>query len=162
MKLQLRAVLCLAVGIFLFSAGTAAAVECVDPGGAGGCYTTIQAAIDAAAVGDTINVNPGTYIERLTISQSVVLLGAQTGVDPTPGGARTNPAVESIVDFTSLSRLNPNVMIQVNSGVSGVTIDGFTLIGQPDELVSDESVIRVGGPSSPTTTSTLCPTNDSR
>ena len=129
MIMQRGAVLCLAVGVVLFGAGIAGAVECVDPGGAGGCFTTIQAAIDAAAVGDTINVNPGTYIERLTISQSVVLLGAQTGVDPTPGGARVNPAVESIVDFTSLARLNPNVMIQINTGVSGVTIDGFTLIG---------------------------------
>ena len=61
-----------------------------------GDHSTIQGAIDAAVAGDTVLVAAGTYVERLTISQSVVLLGAQTGVDPTPGGARTTPAAESI------------------------------------------------------------------
>jgi hypothetical protein len=150
MKLLRGAGVCLALGVIALGAGVASAVECVDPGGGGGCFTTIQGAIDAAAVGETINVAAGTYAERLVISQSVVLLGAQAGVDPTPGGARTSPAVESIVDFTTLPRLNPNVEIQINSAVSDVTIDGFTMIGWHNELVADESIIRVGGPGAPT------------
>ena len=36
-----------------------AATLCVDPTGACGCYTTIQAAIDAAQPNDTITVAPG-------------------------------------------------------------------------------------------------------
>ena len=119
MKLQREAGLWLAIGAIVLVAGVASADECVDPGG-GGCHLTIQAGIDAAAVGEIINVAAGTYVERLTIPKSVVLRGAQAGVDPTPGGARTNPAVESIVDFTTLARLNPNVEIQINNGVSDV------------------------------------------
>lgn len=36
-------------------------------------YSTIQAAINAAAAGDTILVGPGTYVETLTINKSITL-----------------------------------------------------------------------------------------
>jgi len=44
--------------------------------GAGGAdFTTIQAAIDAASDGDTINVNPGTYDEAIVLNKSLNLIG---------------------------------------------------------------------------------------
>jgi hypothetical protein len=36
-------------------------------------YSTVQAAINAAAAGDTILVDPGTYVEILTINKSITL-----------------------------------------------------------------------------------------
>ena len=40
-------------------------------------YTTIQAAVNAAAAGATVTVCPGTYPEQVTISKNLSLLGLQ-------------------------------------------------------------------------------------
>jgi len=57
----------------------------VDPSGAGH-YTTIQAAINGAGAGDTINVVAGTYAENLVINSAsdmaIALVGAGNGSDP--------------------------------------------------------------------------------
>jgi parallel beta-helix repeat protein len=106
------------------------------------CFATIQNGINAVASGGTINVAAGTYAERLTISKSLNLYGAQYGVDPTPTGARLTPASETIIDITGLTVANPNVAVEIPSGVTNVTLDGFTIIGSPTLNYADESVIR--------------------
>ena len=79
-------------------------------------YPTIQSAIDAASPGDTIKVLPGIYIEPLTISKSLTLVG--TGAQSTIIKATTElgPHVLGI----------PNI-IEVSNGA--VTIKGFTISG---------------------------------
>ena len=42
----------------------------VNPTGGPGIYTTIQAAVTAAAAGDTIAINPATYTEQVTINKA--------------------------------------------------------------------------------------------
>lgn len=105
-------------------------------------YTLIQAAITAANPGDTIMVAAGMYNERLTINKSLTLLGAQAGVDPTPDGVRTDPLAESIVTEAGLSTPNPDVLVEIPSGVTSVTIDGFTLNGDQTNTTADTSVVR--------------------
>jgi hypothetical protein len=111
-------------------------------------FDSIQDGIDAVA-GSTVNVAAGTYPERLTISKSLNLRGAQVGVDPTPGGARTTPADESIVDTSTLGGGTPHVTVEIDGLVSDVTIVGFTLIGDPTSAIADTSVIRFGGSAGP-------------
>jgi hypothetical protein len=48
----------------------------VDPSAGAPAFTTIQAAINAANVGDRILVAPGLYPERLSISKGIELVGA--------------------------------------------------------------------------------------
>jgi parallel beta helix pectate lyase-like protein len=91
--------------------------SCTAPGPADACQT-IQAAINKASFGDTINVAAGLYPESaagpLTVNKTLTLLGAQAGVD-----ARTRVGAESII----------NDVQGTSVSASDVTIDGFTVQG---------------------------------
>ncbi len=108
-----------------------------------GAQTTglVQEGVDMVTA-STVNVAAGTYVERVTITKSLDLLGAQAGVDPTPFGARTNPAAESIITEAGLGTPNPDILIEIPNGVTDVSIDGFTLVGDPTNPVADTSTIR--------------------
>jgi hypothetical protein len=78
-------------------------------------YSTIQAAVNAAAAGAVITVDAGTYDETVTISKSLTLQGAQANVD-----ARNTRGSESIVYATQ-------TVFHVEA--NDVTINGFTIEG---------------------------------
>jgi hypothetical protein len=105
-------------------------------------YTYVQEAINAASGGDVIEVGVGTYAERLSITSDIDLRGAQYGVDPTPSGARTTPADESIITEVGLSTPNPDVLIEIGAGATNASVDGFTLNGDPLTPVADTSTLR--------------------
>jgi hypothetical protein len=85
-------------------------------------FKTIQAAVNAAAKGDTILVCAGTYRENSTINKTVKLLGAQHGVDGRT--RRANPATESLI-------VTGGFTVAANN----VVFDGFSLdaVFAPDE-----------------------------
>jgi hypothetical protein len=114
-------------------------------GGAGGArepYQTIALAIARVVARGTIYVAAGTYNERITINKALDLRGAQYGVDPTPPGARTTPGNESTIDISGLGPSNPNVAVEVASGVSNATVAGLTIVGSPISYYADESNVR--------------------
>ena len=89
-------------------------------------YATIQAAINAAASGATINVDAGTYTELITVSKPFTIRGAKAGVD-----ARSrSTSGETIVSGTSgSSGVNRAFYISAND----VTLDGFTVQGETNQ-----------------------------
>jgi hypothetical protein len=126
---------------FVFAGGASAAVLDVNdntagPGPSGAdCATpdhsSIQVAVDAASSGDTINVCAGTYSNggagtAVVIPDSkdnLTLRGAQAGVD---ANRTFNAANESTINDDSGA-------IYLSGTNSGVTIDGFNIVGTTDD-----------------------------
>ena len=81
--------------------------------GAGG-FATIQAAINAAADGDTIIVAPGTYDESVTVNKDVTLLGANFG-HPGNGARGDESVITGCVQFTAAG--------------AGAELNGFEIAG---------------------------------
>ena len=92
-----------------------AADPCVNLGGTGGCYASIQAAIDAASYGETVRVAAGVYYEHLTMREGVSLHGQGWAKTIIHGGS---------VSATSVIYLGPGITpatvisgVQVTRGV---------------------------------------------
>ena len=78
-------VVCGFVALGLSQSATAAML-CVNPSAANGCYATIGAAVTAANANDQINIAPGQYAEDVIVTKPLALVGA--GSDATIINAR--------------------------------------------------------------------------
>jgi Right handed beta helix region len=74
------------------------------------CYATLQAALDAAADGDTIRIGPGTFAGGVTITKSVTLTGVDAHASKISGGG-------------------PVVTIGSTTSAPTVTLDNLTITG---------------------------------
>jgi pectin methylesterase-like acyl-CoA thioesterase len=63
----------------LSTAPPSAATTTLCVGGQPGCFASIQAALDAAQDGDTIEIASGTFAGGITIDKSVSLVGVSAG-----------------------------------------------------------------------------------
>lgn len=107
---------CLYWFLSAFSYPAHGADQCAAPGGAGGCQSTIQAAIDAAGAGDTVRVVAGVYTENIVLDKNLLLLG---GFDDSTLTARTPRT--SIIDGGGR-----DIVVKISNGAR-VTVDGFTI-----------------------------------
>jgi hypothetical protein len=127
--------------------------SCVNPGGKGGCFSTIGAAVAAASPGGIINVAPGTYKEAVVIGKSLSLIGTNsrnTIIDATALGngiyidGLDNPGLNNVVvsGFTIENAKYEGVLItnasditiknnQVLNNDTGLNVDAGTCPGQP-------------------------------
>lgn len=104
---------CLALaGVVLLSLPAFGGTLCVNPNGANGCAKTLQAAINSAKPGDTIEVAGGTYAGNVIVDRPLALLGS--------GSDRTIIDATGFANGISVDGLD-------HAGLSGVIIRGFTV-----------------------------------
>jgi parallel beta-helix repeat protein len=119
------------VAFFLSASGLAlGATRCVNPGGTGGCFGSINAAVAAASIDDTIRVASGTYHEDVVVPKPLSIVGAGAG--------------QSIVDATGLSN-GFDVDGHHHAGLSHVLITGFTVRNANFQgiLITDASYVTI-------------------
>lgn len=113
-----------------------AAGICVHPTGAGKCFSTIQAAVDAADDGDRISIRAGKYVEQITIlDKDLSLIGwpgvviqAPTGMQDTlsaVAGVEGRPIILAAYADVTLRNLTIDGN---NSAEANPFLDGITLV----------------------------------
>ena len=96
-------------------------------------YATIQAAVNAAATGDTIMVQSGTYYENVNVNKALILQGEDSGSgQPVVDAGRSGDAIILSANNSTLQ----DFVVMNSSGQSGIrvlssynTISGNTVVG---------------------------------
>lgn len=119
-----------------------AATLCVTPGGTGGCFATIQQALDAARSRDVIDVAAGTYVENVTIPEgkAVTLHGAGPGATIIDGNNAAAAALKlsgrnpgrSTIDGIGLRNASEGLSV---TGIGNVTLANCTISGNRSGIV---------------------------
>ena len=141
-KIRLVAIITGASVMLIAAAGesAAAATRCVNPGGKGGCFSSIGAAVAASSAGDSINVAGGTYQEDVTITKSVSLIGENdenTIIDAT---GKVNG-----ITITNTSQVVVSGFMVENAQTAGIWITGSSFVTISGNTVTDNDKALIPG-----------------
>jgi len=113
----------LLIGIFAIPGNVQGAETIVVDANGNGDYTTIQAAIDAAAIGDTIEVWSGTYSENVVVNKALTIKGNGTDtiilVNETQGMTVSN----QLVSISGFKFINECSMMNSPNPRSSIYLD---------------------------------------
>jgi len=116
------------VEVLEFADGTidlGASVRLFDGGALLGAFTTIQAAVDAAGAGNTIEIAEGTYTESVTLDVAVEVVGVGEVVVTPPSGS----AFVVDGDLGSAATLSFDGIDFVGAGQSGISFGNGDTLG---------------------------------
>lgn len=137
MRIHLKILSAVACGVLvtLFTAPALAKTLCVNTSGSGGCYKTIQGAVNGAAANDVIQVAAGTYTQMITIWQPVVLMGAGSGQSVINATGRAHGIFVDGYDHPGLQ----NVTI-IGFAVKNAQFEGILVVNAADVTIRNNSV----------------------
>lgn len=158
MKLVRTTFLGVVVFVAALAAATAEAAQpahqrelCVGPGS--GCYTTVQAAVDAAHSGDTVRIGPGTFAGGVRIRASIHIVGAGAQLTTIRGGgpvltigafgAATEPSVSITRVEVTGGVTHSSAQSQALTGKTGVLALGGGIEVPPGHGFSDGATVRI-------------------
>jgi hypothetical protein len=116
----------------------------VNPTPGVGNFTTIQAAVNAAATsGDTILVDPGTYMEQVTIGKSLTLQGSAGAIIQAPTTMTPDPTfkLNSLVEVNNAATVNINNM--TIEGPNPAINDGLLVVGMATANVTGSTIANI-------------------
>ena len=96
---------CFAVAVFILMGTASAETWVVDDDYVNGTvdFTSIQAAVDEASAGDTIEVRSGTYVENVDVNKRLTLIGDGADVVTVQSGDILDHAFEVTADYVNIS-----------------------------------------------------------
>ncbi|MCZ6479450.1 MAG: right-handed parallel beta-helix repeat-containing protein [candidate division NC10 bacterium] len=133
----------LAVLLFVPTPGEAAD-QCVNVGGTGGCFASIQAAIDAASAGNTVTIDKGVYLQQFDVpvaktgltvkgkSRKKVIIDPE--VEPFGNGIDVFADGVTLKEFTLRNGTSDG--IRVHPGANGTVIKKVTVTGPDSDCIN--------------------------
>jgi hypothetical protein len=101
------------------------------------CYTSIQSAINAAILGDSISIRPGTYTETVTLDRNIPITGTETARVILSGNG-SGP----IITVSGVTNTDPTIGIRRLTFINATT--GISVIGSSSIIYITNNIFQVG------------------